>query len=156
PDHLLAVSIHRLLLCDQAGRIVAGALGFSRSARRRTHVLLGEPDGKRLHPLREVRSRGRAEEEEQVLLGRTHAEGRLRRDHQWADVEALPWNGGHHSRSWAMSASESRMKSSTGSSGIDRRRAEALKRRALASGRNVAIRPSACRYALNPSKTACP
>ena len=48
---------------------------------------------------------------------------------------------GTHSRSWATNSSRARIKVSCGSSGIAIRRAEALNRAALASGRNIAIDP---------------
>lgn len=47
-------------------------------------------------------------------------------------------------------------KVSTGISGIASRRAEALNRAALRSGRNSAIDPPCWQYAFMPSKISCP
>ncbi len=52
---------------------------------------------------------------------------------------------GTQSRSWRMRVSAASTNSSTGSSGMARRRAEALKRLALASGRKVLMWPSGWR-----------
>lgn len=58
--------------------------------------------------------------------------------------EASP-ESGTQARSCLIRTSQASMKSSTGSSGIAMRRAEAWKRAALASGRNVATEPSGWR-----------
>lgn len=63
--------------------------------------------------------------------------------------------GTHRSSAATSSRSEAR-NSSSGSSGMASRWAESRKRAALASGRNAAIDPSGWRYALRPSKIACP
>ncbi|SKU06476.1 Uncharacterised protein [Mycobacteroides abscessus subsp. abscessus] len=47
------------------------------------------------------------------------------------------------------------MNSSSGSSGMAMRRQDWISRSPLASGRNAAMVPSGCRYALSPSKTSC-
>jgi hypothetical protein len=55
-----------------------------------------------------------------------------------------------------MSISRARRNVSSGSSGMDIRRALRLNLAALARGRNMTIAPSPCRYALSPSKNSCP
>nr|KEP23793.1 hypothetical protein DA06_04730 [Georgenia sp. SUBG003] len=67
-----------------------------------------------------------------------------------------PGTEGTQRASAAARAARDATKSSSGSSGMARRRAEALKRAALNPGRNVQTEPSACRYALRPSKISWP
>lgn len=62
---------------------------------------------------------------------------------------------GTQSPSTAISCRSDSTNSSVGSSGSARRTAERWRRRAFASGRNVQMEPSACRYAFIPSKISC-
>ena len=63
---------------------------------------------------------------------------------------------GTHAWSVETSATSEPRKSSAGSSGSASRRAERANRAAFACGLKLQIEPSACRYALRPSKISCP
>ena len=57
PDDLVAAGRDGLLLGEQAGGVVAGALDVAGAAGRRPDVVLGQVDRDRLHAAREVRAR---------------------------------------------------------------------------------------------------
>jgi hypothetical protein len=62
---------------------------------------------------------------------------------------------GTHGSSTVTNARSAAMNASSGTCGSASRSALAVKRAALRSGRNAQTDPSACRYALRPSKISC-
>jgi hypothetical protein len=90
PDHLVAALLRRLALGEQAAGVVTGALGLAGPADRGADVLVRQPHRHRLHLTREERRDREGDEQEEVLVGGTHADLRLGCDHERPQVEALP------------------------------------------------------------------
>ena len=95
PDHLLAVVTGGFGLGEQAGGVVAGALGLAGAARRRPDVVIGDPHRHRTQLAGEVAVDRGGDQHEQVFIGRAHTEHRLGGDHERPQVEALAHLRGH-------------------------------------------------------------
>lgn len=76
-------------LGEQGRSVVAAGLGVAHAAGDGTHAVLGQPDGDRLDAAGEVGTGGRCDDDEEVLVGRAHAQADLGRDHERAQVQRL-------------------------------------------------------------------
>ena len=87
PQHLAVAALLGLLRGEQAGRVVAAGLGLTGTAQRRPHIIVADPQADRVEALGEVRPHRRQDNEEQVLVGRPHAQRGLGADHRRPDIE---------------------------------------------------------------------
>ncbi len=79
----------RLRLGEQGRGVVAAGLGVTHAAGHGTDVVLGDPDGHRLHATGEVGAGRGGDDHEQVLAGGLHAQADLRGEHERPQVEGL-------------------------------------------------------------------
>src|SRR5262249_43544240 len=87
-DDLVAAVADGLGLGDQAGGVVAAALGGAGAAGRGAGVVVGDPQRDRLHAALEVRAGGRGDDDVGVFGRRLDAEEDLGGIHEGAQVEA--------------------------------------------------------------------
>ena len=86
--------LDRLGLRDETGGIVAAALRSAGAAGRGARIVLANPDRDRGRARLEVVARRAGDHEEPVFLGRAHAEKRLGREHEGAQVKRAAIDGG--------------------------------------------------------------
>ena len=86
-DHLVAAVADRLGLREQAGRIVAAALGGAGAALRGAGVLLADPDRHGRRAALEIRADRRGEHHVEIFRRRLHAEKHFGREHERAQVQ---------------------------------------------------------------------
>ena len=151
PDDLVASLGGGLGLGDQAGGVVAGALGLAGAAGCGAHVLGRQPHRHRLDAAVEVGAGRGRDQQEQVRRGGLHAETDLGREHERPQVEAHLAVVGHP----RLVLLDERLRARRGRAprGAQAWRAGAPtagSRAAFISGRNVAIEPSALAVGLEP------
>ena len=88
PQGLLVAEVVRLDLADQAGCVVAAALGKAGAARAGAGIFVLNKNLDRIDAGGVIRADRRAHNDELVRSGRAHAEVRLGRDHERADIQA--------------------------------------------------------------------
>ena len=87
-DDLIAALRRGFGLGDEAGGIVAAALGRTGATRSSAGIILGHPDFDRLGAALEIGADRRGDDAEDIFLRRAHAEEGLAGEHEGAQIEA--------------------------------------------------------------------